>query len=57
VNTIKAEKLRVILTVEKYKIGHLINTGAIISAIPFSSRLRSSKIILVQDISGQPVEC
>jgi hypothetical protein len=41
---------------EKHKVSLLINTGASISAIPFSPRPRSSKIITVRGISGKPLE-
>jgi hypothetical protein len=54
--TIKIEELQVILTIEKHKVSLLINTGASISAIPFSPGPRSSKKITVQGISGQPLE-
>jgi hypothetical protein len=58
VTTIKAEEPWVILTIEKHKVSLLIDTGASISAIPFSPRTRSSKKITVQwGISGQPIEC
>jgi hypothetical protein len=50
VTTIKAEELQV-----KHKIS-LINTGASISASPFSPGPRSSKKITVQGVSGQPLE-
>jgi hypothetical protein len=40
----------------KHKVSLLINTGASISAIPFSPRSRSSKKIIVQGISGQFLE-
>jgi hypothetical protein len=36
VATIKAGELRVLLIIEKHKVSLLINTGASISAIPFS---------------------
>jgi hypothetical protein len=41
---------------EKHKVSLFINTGASISAIPFSPGPRSSKKITVQGISGQPLE-
>jgi hypothetical protein len=44
-------------TIKKHKVSLLINTGANISAIPFSPGPRSSKKITVQGISGQPLEC
>jgi hypothetical protein len=44
----------VILTIEKHKVSLFIDTGASISAIPFSPGLRSPKNITVQGISGQP---
>jgi rubrerythrin len=47
VTTLKAEEPRVILTIEKHKVSLLINTGASISAIPFSPGPRSSKKITV----------
>jgi hypothetical protein len=43
VTTIKAGGLWVLLTTEKHKISLLIDTGASISAIPFSPGPRSSK--------------
>jgi hypothetical protein len=43
--------------IEKHKVSLLIDTGASISAIPFSPRLKSSKKITVRVISGQPLEC
>jgi hypothetical protein len=50
VTTIKAREPRVLLVIEKHKVSFLINTGAIISAIPFSPRPRSSKKITVRVI-------
>jgi hypothetical protein len=50
VTTIKAEEPR-----DKHKVS-LINTGASISAIPFSPRPKCSKKITLQGISGQPLE-
>jgi hypothetical protein len=47
VTTIKAEELWEILPIEKHKVSLLIDTGASISAIPFSSGPRSSKNITV----------
>jgi hypothetical protein len=44
-------------TIEKHKIKLLIDTGASISAIPFSPGLGPPKKITVQGISGQPLEC
>jgi hypothetical protein len=54
--TIKVGEPRVLLTIEKYKVSLLIDTGASISAIPFSPGPRSSKIITVRGISGQPLK-
>jgi hypothetical protein len=54
--TIKAGEPWVSLTSKKHKVSLLINTGASISAIPFSPVSRSSKKITVQGISGQPLE-
>jgi hypothetical protein len=54
VTTVKAGESWVILTIEKHKVSLLIDTGASISAIPFSPGPRSSKKITVQGISGQP---
>jgi hypothetical protein len=45
VTTVKAEEPRVILTIKKHKVNLLIDTGASISAIPFSPRPRPSKKI------------
>jgi hypothetical protein len=55
--TIKAGEPQVLLMIEKHKVSLLIDTGASISAIPFSPGPRSSKKITVQGISGQPLEC
>jgi hypothetical protein len=55
VTTIKAGEPRVFLTIKKHKVSLLTNTGATISAIPFSPGPRSSKKITVQSISGQPL--
>jgi hypothetical protein len=41
---------------EKHKVILLTDTGAIISAIPFSPRSRSSKKIIVQGLSDQTLE-
>jgi hypothetical protein len=54
--TIKAEEPQAIVTIEKHKVSLLIDTGASISAIPFSPGPRSSKKITVQRISSQPLE-
>jgi hypothetical protein len=51
VTTVKAEEPQI-----KHKVSLLIDTGASISAIPFSPRPRSSKKITVRGISGQPLE-
>jgi hypothetical protein len=56
VTTIKPEEPQAIHTIEKHKVNLLINTGASISAIPFSPRPRTSKKITVQGIPGQPLE-
>jgi hypothetical protein len=56
VTTIEAEEPQGILTVEKHKVILLIDTGASISAIPFSPGPWSSKKITAQGISGQPLE-
>jgi hypothetical protein len=42
--------------IEKHKVTLLIDTGASISAIPFSPRPRFSKKITLQGISGQHLE-
>jgi hypothetical protein len=57
VTTIKAGEPKVILTIKKHKVSLLINTGASISDIPFSSRPRFSKKITVRSKSGQSLEC
>jgi hypothetical protein len=56
VTIIKTEEPQAIVTIEKHKVSLLIDTGASISAIPFSPGPRSSKKITVQGISGQPLE-
>jgi hypothetical protein len=57
VTTLKAEEHWEILTIEKHKASLLTDTGASISAIPFSPGPRSSKKkITVWSISGQPLE-
>jgi hypothetical protein len=56
-NHVRAGEPRVILTIEKHKVSLLTDTGASISAIPFSPGPRSSKKITVWGISGQPLEC
>jgi hypothetical protein len=48
--------LGVLLTIEKHKVSLFIDTGASISATPFSPGPRSSKKITVQGIPGQPLE-
>jgi hypothetical protein len=57
VTTIKVEEPQEILTIEKHKVSLLIDTGASISAIPFSPEPRCSKKVTVWGISGQPLEC
>jgi hypothetical protein len=57
VTTIKVEEPQEILTIEKHKVSLLIDTGASISAIPFSPGCKSSKKITVWGISGQPLGC
>jgi hypothetical protein len=49
--SVKSEEPRV-----KHKVSFLINTGASISAIPFSPGPRFSKKITILGISGQPLE-
>jgi hypothetical protein len=56
VTTRKAEEPQVILTIGKHKISILIDTGASISAIPFSPRPKSSKQIAVRGILSQSVK-
>jgi hypothetical protein len=56
VTTKKPEEPWAILNIEKHKVSLLIDTGASISVIPFSSGSRSSKKITVRGISVQPLE-
>jgi hypothetical protein len=56
VTTINAKEPRTVLTIKNHKISLLIDTGASISAVPFSPGLRSSKKITVRSISSQPLE-
>jgi hypothetical protein len=56
VTTIKIEETRVILTIKKHRVSLLIDIGASMSDIFFSSGPRSSKKITVPGISGQPLE-